>query len=61
MHYVLVGHSERRWIFGETDDVIAKKVAAAVRNDIHACTLCVGENLQDRLAGETKQVLHDQV
>lgn len=60
VHYVLVGHSERRWIFGETDDVIAKKVAAAVRNDIMP-VLCVGENLQDRLAGETNQVLHDQV
>lgn len=60
VHYVLIGHSERRHIFGETDDITAKKVAAAVRNDIMP-VLCVGENLQERLAGETKQVLHDQV
>ena len=60
VHYVLVGHSERRHIFNEPDDIISKKVAAAIRNDIMP-VLCVGENIQERLAGETNQVLHDQI
>ena len=60
VHYVLVGHSERRHIFNESDDVIAKKTQAAVRNGIMPI-LCVGESLQERLAGETNQILHNQV
>jgi triosephosphate isomerase len=60
VHYVLVGHSERRHIFNENDDVIAKKTGAAVRNGIMPI-LCVGETLQERLANETKQVLHNQI
>ena len=60
VHYVLVGHSERRHIFNEGDDVAAKKMQAAVRNGIMP-VLCVGETLQERLAGETNRVLHNQV
>jgi triosephosphate isomerase len=60
VHYVLVGHSERRHIFGENDNIAAKKTQAAVRNGIMP-VLCVGETLQERLAGETKQVLHNQL
>lgn len=60
VHYVLVGHSERRHIFNENDDIIAKKMQAAVRNGIMPI-LCVGETLQERLAGETNQILHNQV
>ena len=60
VHYVLVGHSERRHIFNEGDDVAAKKVQAAVRNGIMP-VLCVGETLQERLAGETNQILHNQI
>ncbi len=59
VHYVLVGHSERRHIFGETDEMVAKKAAAAVRNEITPI-ICVGETKHERLEGETKQVLHDQ-
>jgi triosephosphate isomerase (TIM) len=60
VHYVLVGHSERRHIFNENDDVAAKKMQAAVRNGIMPI-LCVGETLQERLAGETNQILHNQL
>ncbi len=58
--YVIVGHSERRHVMGETDDEISKKLAAALRNKIKPI-LCVGETAGDRSAGETKQVLHDQI
>lgn len=60
VHYAIVGHSERRHVFGEHDDIIAKKVAAAVRNGIMPL-LCVGETLQERLAGETNQILQNQI
>lgn len=60
VHYVLVGHSERRHIFNEGDDVAAKKVQAAARNGIMPI-LCIGETLPEKLAGETRQVLHNQL
>ncbi|HZP55837.1 MAG TPA: triose-phosphate isomerase [Candidatus Saccharimonadales bacterium] len=60
VHYVIIGHSERRHIFGENLDMIRDKVAAAVRNDITPI-LCVGETKPEREDGETKQVLHDQL
>jgi len=60
VHYVLVGHSERRIYFNETLEEIRDKVAAALRNDITPI-LCVGEREEERKAGETKQVLHDQI
>ncbi len=60
VHYVLVGHSERRHIFGENDDLVAKKVQAAVRNDIMPI-LCVGETATDRANKETNHMLHRQI
>jgi len=60
VHYVIVGHSERRHVFNEGDDIAAKKMQAAVRNGIMPI-LAVGETLQERLAGETNQILHNQV
>lgn len=60
VHYVIVGHSERRLYFEEGLDVIRDKVAAAVRNGITP-VLCIGETDHERKAGETKQVLHDQL
>ena len=58
--YVIIGHSERRLQFSETDDIIARKVAAAVRNTITPI-LCVGENLFERQDNETARVIHDQL
>lgn len=59
-HYVIIGHSERRLYFQETHEVIQEKVAAAYRNNI-VPILCIGETRQERQAGETRRVLHDQL
>jgi triosephosphate isomerase len=53
--FVLVGHSERRHVFGETDEQTAKKCAAAVRSGLTPM-LCVGELLSEREAGATHTV-----
>jgi triosephosphate isomerase (TIM) len=60
VHYVIVGHSERRIYFNETLEVVRDKVQAAIRNKITPI-LCIGETDPERKAGETKQVIHDQV
>lgn len=54
--YALVGHSERRHVFGETDQQTAKKVAACVRNGLTPI-LCVGELLSERERGDTTAVV----
>lgn len=54
--YALVGHSERRHVFGETDEQAGRKVAAAVRAGLTPM-LCVGETLAQREAGETTDVV----
>ena len=58
--YVILGHSERRQIFGETDSLINKKVIAAHANELKPI-LCVGETLEEREAGTEKEVLEKQL
>lgn len=60
VHYCIVGHSERRIYFDETLEVVRDKVAASVRNGITPI-LCIGETKQERVEGQTKQVIHDQL
>ncbi len=53
---VLVGHSERRHLFGETDEQVARKTKAAVKAGV-APLVCVGETLTERESGRTEQVV----
>lgn len=58
--YVIIGHSERRHILGETDEMINKKVAAAINSGLLPI-FCVGELLEERQAEKTTEVVVNQV
>ena len=58
--YVIIGHSERRQYFSETDETVNKKVKAAFKYGIKPI-ICVGETLEQREAGETKKVITKQI
>jgi triosephosphate isomerase len=58
--YVIVGHSERRQLYGETDEQVAAKFAAAQRAGLTPI-LCVGETLEERDAGRTQAVVERQL
>jgi triosephosphate isomerase len=58
--YVIIGHSERRQYFGETDDIVNQKVEAAIENLLKPI-LCIGETLEENESGKTEEVLTRQL
>lgn len=58
--YVIIGHSERRQYFFETDEIINKKIVAAKRNGLKVI-LCIGETLDERQSGKTFDILSKQI
>ena len=59
-NYVIIGHSERRQYFGETDATVAKRIDAALGANLTPI-VCIGETLEEREAGRTEQVLATQL
>ncbi len=60
VRYCIVGHSERRFLFGETDEVVFKKAQACWQEDIDPI-ICIGENYVQRQADQTEEVIERQV
>lgn len=58
--YVIIGHSERRALYGETDKITAVKYAAALKNNLKPI-FCIGETLEEREQGITEQVVARQI
>ncbi len=56
VEYVIIGHSERRGYFAETDETVNKKIKAAFANELKPI-VCVGETLEEREQGKTKEVI----
>lgn len=59
-HYVILGHSERRSYFGETDEIVNKKTKAALASNLTPI-VCIGETLAERESGSTEKVITTQV
>lgn len=59
-HFVILGHSERRHIFGETDQMIANRISGSLKNNLHVI-LCVGETLEQREQNKTIEIIKNQL
>ena len=59
VEYVIIGHSERRAYFGETDETVNKKIKAAFANELKPI-VCVGESLQEKEDGKTEEIITSQ-
>ncbi|MBP3708637.1 MAG: triose-phosphate isomerase [Clostridia bacterium] len=59
VEYVIIGHSERRQYFAETDETVNKKIKAAFANELKPI-VCVGESLEQKEAGKTAEVITNQ-
>ncbi|MBO5759927.1 MAG: triose-phosphate isomerase [Lentisphaeria bacterium] len=60
IEYVIIGHSERRQYFGETDETVNKRIAAALKYDLKPI-VCIGETLEEREGNKTEEVLAKQI
>lgn len=60
INYVIIGHSERRTIFGETDELLSNKIKSALDNNLNPI-FCIGETLEQRQNGTTNQILLNQL
>jgi len=58
--YVIIGHSERRQFFGETNEIVNQKIRAALNHDLTPI-VCVGEVLEEREEGKTNDVIKEQI
>ncbi len=60
VEYVIIGHSERRQYFGETDETVNKRTLTAINKGLIPI-VCIGETLEERESGKTEEVLHRQI
>ena len=60
VEYVIIGHSERRQYFGETDETVNKRTLTALNKGLIPI-VCIGETLEERESGKTEEVLHRQI